>query len=61
MIITPETTVEEVKTAFPNHHWGLEKVNGILKAVKASEFYDVDIYENEKGELMMYISEREDA
>lgn len=61
MLITPKTTLEEIKTAFPNHHWGLDKVNGALNAIKASETYDVDIYENENGDIMIYASEREDA
>lgn len=61
MIITPKTTLEEIKNIFPNQHRGLNKVNGALKAIKASETYDVDIYENENGELMIYTNEREDA
>lgn len=61
MLITPKTTLEEIKTAFPNHRWGLDKVNAALNAIKVSETYDVDIYENENGDIMIYTSERENA
>jgi hypothetical protein len=61
MIITPKTTLEEIKNIFPNQHWGLNKVNGILEAIKASENFDVNLYEDNNGKLMIYINERINA
>lgn len=61
MIITPKTTLEEIKNIFPNQHWGLNKVNGILGAIKASENFDVNLYEDNNGKLMIYINERINA
>lgn len=55
MIITPKTTLEEIKNTFPNHHWGINKVNGALNAIKASEKYNVEISENDKGELIIEV------
>lgn len=61
MIITPKTTLEEIKNIFPNQYWGLNKVNGILEAIKASENFDVNLYEDNNGKLMIYINERINA